>query len=186
MTSLIEDDHGLALSVSRRQVNGEGLIEVTTHRHGQHSIEELRSRAIREAQSLSSARRPQGGPADSLAARSASTAEVAWTPAVIRVDDVPTDFAIASLEDGWVAIGEGPSSTITVAARKVPLAEVSLVRLPTRRQDADGPAGSARRDHGLSRPRRSLHPKTRWGRPTWTSPTPTIDSQAPTMASPST
>ena len=130
MTVLNEDGHELSSAISVRQVNGEGRIEVTSYRRERHSIEELRGWTVTKALALSSASGPQGGPADDLAVRSAGPAERAWTPVIIRVDDVPTDFAVVSVDDGWAAVGKGPSSTIAIAARKIALGEFSLVRLP--------------------------------------------------------
>jgi hypothetical protein len=66
---------------------------------------------------------------------------------VISVDQAPTDFAVARVDDGWVAVGAGPLSIITIAAHKVPVGEISLERLPDLRHlpRAHRPVRSPRR-----------------------------------------
>jgi hypothetical protein len=154
MTSLNDDGHEWTLSVSGRQVAGERMVEVTSYRRGRSTVEELRSRTVEQLQALGTITPLPGGPVDNWRQRLSSTAEVDWSPLAIRVDDVPTDFAVGSLEDGWAAVGEGPSSTIAIAARRVTPGEISLVRLPDPYYDTAVPAGRDYHPHGRSRPKR--------------------------------
>ena len=130
LMSLSEDGPDLSLSVSGRQRNGEAWVEVTSYRRGRTPMAEVRGRTIASARRLGAAPRSRPDPDDDPTAWSGLAGALNWAIAVIRVDDVPTEFQVADVEDGWAAVGEGPWSTIALAARKVAAAEIALVRLP--------------------------------------------------------
>jgi len=132
-----DHDPALATSIGVHQRAGEREVAVNSLRSGTAGLAELCASTLEQVRRFVARAHPPEGSLDAepgeviaLPGDEIAPGEAVWETVAITVDGTPVDFAVTHLEGGWAAVGQGPQSTLTVAARGVALGEVSLVRLP--------------------------------------------------------